>query len=157
MSTPSLPILRSTSTTDDYHLKEVLRKSKSKAAQRVVGNDIPVKIFESFGPSQLKVLDELDRYLKENNIDFIKCSSVGRLSKYYRPGQESPKFYMKVVRSSFGQKNPHHFNINEATDLFDKFSRTHAVNRLHCDFDKLSPKHKESITSLLNSSTEDIS
>jgi hypothetical protein len=29
-------------------------------------------------------------------------------------------------------------NIQEATDLFLKYSESHAVNRIHCDYDDLS-------------------
>ena len=136
---------------DDYHLKEVLRSSQNIWAQRVIQNDIPQKIFESFGSTQLQTLEELEGYFKGSRIDFIRCSSTGRLSKYYESGQEQVKFPMKAIRLFYGHHSPHYFNINDATDLYSKFSKTHSVNRIHCDVEALSPNHQKAINSIIAS------
>ena len=139
---------------DDYHLKKVLRNSQNPWAQRVINNDIPQKIFESFGSSQLTVLGELEHYLMQSDINYIKCSSIGRLSKYYESNRRHTRFPMKVIRSFYGIKKPIYFNINEATDLFNKFSQTHVVNRIHCDIKTVSESHRNAIYSIISSRAE---
>ena len=57
---------------------------------------------------------------------------------------------MKVVRKLFGSDKKVVFGINEATDLFTKFSKAHAVNRLHCEFESLSEKQKKEILGLIH-------
>ena len=139
---------------DDYHLKKVLRNSKNPWAQRVVNNDIPRKIFESFGTSQLGVLEELEEYLGESKISFIKCSSIGRLSKYYESGQDEKEVSLKVIRSFYGSQKSMYFDIGEATDLFSKFSQTHLVNRVHCDIELLTPTQQKAIGSIVSSRSD---
>jgi hypothetical protein len=56
---------------------------------------------------------------------------------------------MKVVRKLFDNDEKVVFNINEATDLFTKFSKSHAVNRLHCEFESLSEIHQKEIKKLI--------
>lgn len=137
---------------DDYHLKKILRQSKNVFAQRVVNNDIPRKIFESFGQTQMDKLRDLENYLKDETIEFIKCSSVGRLSKYYDSQYiETTKFPMKVIRNHFGSDKEIYFNLNDATDLFEKFSQTHTVNRIHCDIETLGEVQQNKIYSILSS------
>lgn len=137
---------------DDHFLLKVLRNSENIWGKRIIRNNIPSKIFETFGPSQDKTIVSLEEYLKGNNIDFIKCSSKGRISKYYEEGSiDSNLFPMKVVRhSSISKKITHIQNINEATDLFEKFSKTHRVTRIHCDFHLLEDKHKKNIEKIIN-------
>lgn len=138
---------------DDHFLMKVLRASKNEWAKKVVMNSIPPKIFETFGPGQLETLEGLEGYLKANKIDYIKCSSSGRLSKYYNEGEEGANRYpIKVVREQpILQGKSFIQNINEATDLFEKFSKSHRVNRIHCEFDELEERHKKAIRELANS------
>ena len=56
---------------------------------------------------------------------------------------------MKVVRKLFNSDEKVMFNINQATDLFTKFSKSHAVNRLHCDFELLTDSQKLNISKLI--------
>lgn len=138
---------------DDHFLMKVLRASDNEWAKKVIRNSIPPKIFETFGVDQLKTLEGLENYLKQNNIDYIKCSSSGRLSKYYIEGREDEnKYPIKVVREQPISKGITFIqNINEATDLFGKFSKSHSVNRIHCDFDQLDNRHQKAIRELANS------
>jgi HD superfamily phosphohydrolase len=71
---------------DDHLLSKFLRKSENKWAQKIVRNQIPRKIFESFSKEDEVKVEKLESFLKENEIDYIKCSSKGRLSKYYESG-----------------------------------------------------------------------
>lgn len=131
---------------DDHFLMKILRNSKDPYAQAVVKNQIPTKIYESFNDQQLKNMDELQNFLEEKGVEFIRCSSKGRLSKYYEEGkQNNNKFSMKVVRKIFGKTAKRYFDIDESTDLFQKFSKSHEINRLHCSIDELSPSLRQEI------------
>jgi HD superfamily phosphohydrolase len=134
---------------DDQYLMKVLKRSKNKYAEAIIKNQVPQKIFESFNDSQEKTLEEIQSYLESENIEFIRSSSSGRLSKYYVDETSISKFPMKVVRKLFNSTESVTFNINEATDLFTKFSKSHAVNRLHCEYEMLSALQKKRIGELI--------
>jgi HD superfamily phosphohydrolase len=134
---------------DDQFLMKTLKRSKNRYAEAIVKNQVPQKIFESFNDGQEKTLEEIQNYLQSENIEFIRSSSSGRLSKYYIGETPISKFPMKVVRKLFNNDSKIIFNINEATDLFTKFAKSHAVNRLHCDFDELTDKQKKALSKLI--------
>ena len=135
---------------DDHHLMKVLRNSDNRWAQMIMRNTIPKKIFETFGHSKNESLLNLENYLKEQNIDYIKCSSSGRLSKYYSNSEEGrTKFPLKVVRAnSIGPKKAVYQDIDEATDLFAKFTDSHTVNRIHCEFERLTEVQQQELIRL---------
>lgn len=135
---------------DDSYLHRVLRKSQNIWAKRIVMNNIPKKILETFGTIHLHQMHELEAFLKSENIDYIKCSSTGRLSKYYSANSPQDIYPMKVMReSSLSKGHKTIKNIQEATDLFLKYSESHAVNRIHCDFDDLKESHKSQILKII--------
>ncbi len=135
---------------DDAYLMRVLKKSDNVWAQRIVKNNIPKKILETFGTVHLHQMHELESYLKSEKIDYIKCSSTGRLSKYYSANSPQNIYPMKVMRESALSKDHKTIkNIQEATDLFLKYSESHAVNRIHCDFDELNQTHKDAILKII--------
>ena len=134
---------------DDHLLMKYLRKSTNPYAQAIVKNKIPKKIFESFNEEQLKTLTKIQDYLDQNKIEYIRCSSQSRLSKYYSPDQLPQSIPLKVVRKCFRQDKEMTFPIEQATDLFQKYSLAHGVTRLHCEFNKLSKEHQMAITNLL--------
>ncbi len=134
---------------DDHYLMKILRASPNNYAQRIVKNQIPQKIYESFNEKQLKQLNKAQKFLEEHNIDFIRCSSASRLSKYYTESETPEEFSMKVVRKTFGRKEKDIKDINKATDLFNKFSKSHAISRLHCDMDNLTPEQKSEVLKLV--------
>ncbi|WP_417335429.1 HD domain-containing protein [Halobacteriovorax marinus] len=136
---------------DDHYLMKIMRNSKNEYAQSIVKNKIPQKIFESFNSEQVLHLEKVQKYLEDQNIDFIRCSSKGRLSKYYSEGNTSNKYSMKVVRKTHGNNKKEYFDIDEATDLFTKFSASHSINRLHCNLDHLSESQKKEIEKLIRS------
>ena len=124
---------------DDAYLYRILKRSQNVWARRISMNNIPKKILETFGSVHLNQMQELESYLKSENIDYIKCSSTGRLSKYYSANSPQNIYPMKVMReSSLSKSHKTLKNIQEATDLFLKYSESHAVNRIHCDYDDLS-------------------
>ncbi len=136
---------------DDHYLMKVMRNSENQYAQAIVKNNIPPKIFESFSEDQLKTLKVVEKYLAGQNIEYIRCSSAGRLSKYYTNDSETKQFSIKVLRDVIGREGYTHSNIDQATDLFHKFSKTHSVNRLHCSLDEVTEEQRKNIMSLLNS------
>ncbi len=135
---------------DDPYLYKVLKHSSNHWAKRIVKNNIPKKILETFGTAHLGQMHELENFLKSENIDYIKCSSSGRLSKYYSANSPQEHYPMKVMRESSLNKNLSSVkNIQDATDLFQKFSESHAVNRIHCDFEELSMSNQKKIMDIL--------
>ncbi len=137
---------------DDPYLYKVLKNSKNEWAQRVVRNDIPKKILETFGGVHMDKMATLEKFFQSENIDYIKCSSKGRLSKYYSASSPQQIYPMKVMRESALSKDYKTIkNIQEATDLFQKYSESHAVNRIHCDFEDLSPLHQKKVMEIIQS------
>lgn len=134
---------------DDHFLMKVLKRSKNKYAEAVIKNQVPQKIYESFNEGQEKTLEEIQQFLESEKIEYIRSSSSGRLSKYYSAETTTNKFPMKVVRKLFNSDEKITFNINEATDLFTKFSKSHAVNRLHCEYELLTEAQKRKISELI--------
>ncbi|MBY0517901.1 MAG: HD domain-containing protein [Bacteriovoracaceae bacterium] len=134
---------------DDPHLWKILRHSQDPWAKRVVRNDIPRKVMETFGPTGIPQMEELENYLKQSQIDYIKCSSKGRLSKYYADSTPTNTFPMKVLKEAPMGGKLRHINVNQATDLFDKYSKSHAVTRLHLDFELLSSEHQKSVLKIV--------
>ena len=104
-------------------------------------------LFESFNDTQTKQLQVVQDYLESEGIEYIRCSSKGRLSKYY--GEEhGNKYSMKVARKTLGNSKTEYFDINKATDLFTKFAEAHSINRLHCNTDLLSESQMAKIAEL---------
>jgi hypothetical protein len=57
---------------------------------------------------------------------------------------------MKVMRESSLSKSHRTIkNIQEATNLFQKFSESHAVNRIHCDFEELTNPQQTQILKII--------
>lgn len=135
---------------DDHFLMKILRSSSNPYAKAIVKNKIPEKIYESFNKSQLQNLLKVENYLRSENIDFIRCSSSGRLSKYYGQEMSAQNFPIKVVRKTLGSRRPIFKNINQATDLFSKFSESHAINRIHCDIESLSRQQRQEVLKIIS-------
>ncbi len=136
---------------DDHFLMKVLKRSKNKYADAIIKNQVPQKIFESFNDKQEKHLEIIQEFLIKENIEYIRSSSSGRLSKYYVEEESISKYPMKVVRKLFGSNDKITFDIDQATDLFTKFAKAHAVNRLHCDLESLSSSQSRQLLELINS------
>jgi HD superfamily phosphohydrolase len=136
---------------DDAYLYRVLKNSSNIWAKRIVKNSIPKKILETFGVGHLPQMYQLEAFLKSENIDYIKCSSKGRLSKYYSATSPQTHYPMKVIRESslLSVNHTSMKNIQEATDLFQKYSESHAVNRIHCDFEELTPIVQKKIQEII--------
>jgi hypothetical protein len=135
---------------DDHYLMKILRKSKNPYARDLIQNKIPQKIFESFNKTQLKQLEKVRLFLEQEDIEYIKCSSSSRLSKYYKSNStKETTLQLKVVRKTYENSKVIYFNIDEATDLFQKFSKSHAINRLHCEMKNLNEKQKRNLKNLI--------
>lgn len=134
---------------DDHLLLKALKKSKNIWAKRILDNNIPKKILETFGPEQKGKIEKLEAFLQDRGIEYISCSSKGRLSKYYTDKKIEPNS-IKVIRSGFETLpgNNEILPIGEATDLFSKYSQVHEVNRIHCDIEELEEKDLKEIHSI---------
>ena len=135
---------------DDHYLMKILRKSKNSYAKNLVSNKIPPKIYESFNKTQTQKLDSIQSFLKEEKIDYIKCSSSSRLSKYYKRNSASIRLpSLQVVRKTYKDSKISYSNIEDATDLFQKFSESHAITRLHCEIEGLNKNQKDHLSKLI--------
>lgn len=136
---------------DDHFLLKVLKSSKNIWARRIVLNNIPEKVFESFGNKDLETMARLETYLQKNKIPYLAGSSKNRLSKYYTAGRddESYPYSLKVIRKGRSGNILRVENIDQATDLYKKFKDTHEVNRIHCDFEELENSNKKDIIEIL--------
>lgn len=133
---------------DDHFLMKIMRNSKNRYANEIVRNEIPAKVYESFNEDQKSHLEKVQEYLASENIEYIRCSSRGRLSKYYEEHDTSTDYAMKVVRNFYGSDKKEMFNINRATDLFQKFSKSHEINRLHCYTETMTEKQLKELAKL---------
>jgi uncharacterized protein len=134
---------------DDHYLMSVLRSSSNPYAQAVVNNQIPPKVCESFNQGQLAQLNKVRQYLEEEGVEYIHSSSQGRLSRYYHDSQNYHPSIL-VVRSITGVKEAEYTDIFKATDLFEKFSQAHAVNRLHFDMESLNFSVRKKIMQIIS-------
>ena len=134
---------------NDYQLMKTIQESQNKYAQAIVKNQIPTKIYESFNLEENEILNKIQMFLKNENIEYIKCSSRGKLSRY-NTGNEY-RAPIKVVRTLYGGQKKIYSNIQEATKLFQQFKEHHEVTRLHCDIEGLSDSVKKRILELITS------
>jgi len=135
---------------DDHFLMKALRNSKNPFAKRIINNNIPQKVFESFNIEQEIKLDNITKYCDQEDIDYIHCSSSSRLSKYYGNENSDIKYPLKVIRSGFGIDENQYSDIEKTTKLFQKFSKSHSISRLHLDVEDLSSAQKAQLLELIN-------
>jgi HD superfamily phosphohydrolase len=134
---------------DDHYLMKILRNSKNRYAQDIVKNKIPDKIYESFNLDQLDHLNDIQDFLNKNQVEYIRCSSRGRLSKYYESNSNEVKgFPMKVIRKLYNSSSDSSMQINQATKLFEKFAKSHEIDRLHCDLSPISTQVRQELERL---------
>ena len=136
---------------DDYSLVEALRTSSNRYARRIVENRIPPKVYESFNDDQLECLEAIQGCLEDNGIDFIRCSSAGRLSRYSSYDYAVVCYPIQVARKEYFKKGVSYLDLAKATDLFKKYHKVHAVDRLHFDIGTLDPKVRKKIEMLVAS------
>jgi len=129
---------------DDHYLQEILKKSGNFWSKKITKNHIPDKIFERFGVNDIEQEKKIESILSNENIDFIKCESKGRLSKYSGKNSYYP---IKVVK----QYNKSIIDIFKATDLFSRYSTNHSVTRIHCYKSNLSNLALNKINEILKS------
>jgi hypothetical protein len=136
---------------DDHHLLKTLKKSNNQWAKRVIENDIPEKVFEAFGATEQDKAQKIQDFFETENIDYIVCSSSGRLSKYYQESRPQTLYPIQVARkNSIFNKEYSYIDIHEATDLFDKFKKAHTVIRIHTDIKDLTVDQKEKLSVIIN-------
>ena len=132
---------------NDYQLMKTIQESGNKYARAIVKNQIPIKIYESFNQEQNEVLNDIQLFLENENIEYIKCSSRGKLSRY-NTGNEY-RVPIKVVRTLYNGKKKLYSDIQEVTNLFQQFKEHHEVTRLHCDIEQLPTTIKKRLLELI--------
>ncbi len=125
---------------DDHYLTNVLRKSSNPWAKLIVANNIPTKIFETYGEEDTDKMEEIKQLLSSNKIEFIYSASIGRLSKYHQESEHekktAPTFLpIKIKKSYPGRQNKPLENLSEATQVYGRFKDAHAITRLHAFLD----------------------
>ena len=134
---------------DDYYLQKVMLRENSDLIKRFLSGSIPDKVFESFTEDQHQLIKPLEIFLKENHIDYIKCESKNRVSKYYSLESKKTAYPIKVVRKNRYSGTMTTKNINEVTSLYEKYQETHMVNRVHLDLHRLKPEYKKKIFEII--------
>ncbi len=136
---------------DDHFLTKVLRDSKNKWAKNIVSNKIPPKIFETYGHEHedQNKMEQLKTILTDAEVDFIYSESVGRLSKYHNieSAQQSlvgSNFFPIKIKKSYPRAgDAGHLNLNDSTQVYDRFKDTHSITRLHAFMDSHSSLSKK--------------
>lgn len=126
---------------DDHYLTNILRQSKNPWAKKIVKNDIPEKIFETFANSDEEKFKKIVEILQVKKIEYIICESKGRLSKYY--AETSIPSYPLMMKKQYPNKDKEYLPVSEATQLYKRYSDAHAVKRLHADLPYNEPWIKE--------------
>ncbi len=126
---------------DDHYLTNILRQSSNPWAKKIVKNDIPEKIFETFANSDENKFKKIVDILKQKNMEYIICESKGRLSKYYTETQIAA--YPLMMKKQYPSKEHPYVAVSEATQLYKRYSDAHAVKRLHVDLPFHEPWIKE--------------
>ena len=116
---------------DDHFLTGILRQSSNKWAKKIVTNDIPEKIFETFANSNENKFSAIVKILDQHKMEYIICESKGRLSKYYSDSQ-GPS-YPLMMKKQYPVPHSSYVPVSEATQLYKRYSDAHAVKRLHVD------------------------
>lgn len=134
---------------DDAFLLKFLKNSFNPWAKKIIKNEIPPILYESRGVDT-HIVDQLTTYLEDQKIEFLKCSSKGRISKYYSDEEfDQEKFPMKVIKHQIGTDKKKVTNLHSATNLFQKFSEAYSVTRLHTDFSHLNSNQQKNIRQIL--------
>ena len=126
---------------DDHFLFQILSQSTNTWAQRICHLQLPPKIFEYFGNQtadkfQFKTWQKI---LKKNDLDFIIGTSEGRLSKYAH-NKNLHNDPIQVFRENINGQKIQIRPINECTDLYEKYAKSHAIGRIHLDYEQLPTK-----------------
>lgn len=132
---------------DDHYLAKILRKSSNRWAKGIVNNIVPEKVYESFKAEDSRLI-KLETYLKQENIEYIKCSSKGRLSKYYQ--EEEPELSFPIfVEKQYPLNGKRFESISLVTNLYERYSQVHSIERIHCDVNSLCMKERKEIEDIL--------
>ena len=135
---------------DDHYLTKILRNSSNRWAKGIITNVVPEKVFESFDDSDER-LQIIENYFDKHQIEYIKCSSKGRLSKYYTEAQADPNELSIYVVKQYPNKNNRYQPISQATSLYERYSQAHAITRLHCDWEALDQTHRNELDRIIRS------
>ncbi len=135
---------------DDYFFKESMKKSTNKTAKKLIQGDLPSKVMESTNGHHEYLMKSIQSFFEKENISYHYTSSRGQLSNYYLKNSSSffpIKIVDEYVLNSTLKKQQ---SISEGSDLYQKFSAAHHIERLHCDIDTLTHEQNKFLYKMIN-------
>ncbi|MEE2961354.1 MAG: HD domain-containing protein [Myxococcota bacterium] len=116
--------------TDDVFMWNQLRKSENEWAKRVVERRSYRLLFEQHNYGHEATTEVLEKQLSLGKVDFMKSSSQGVLSKYFKHGAitQPP---LVVLEPELGRIS----RIEDYTPLYKRFEEVVGLTRLYCDSD----------------------
>jgi HD superfamily phosphohydrolase len=120
---------------DDNHLIDILKKSSHPLAKNILKNRIPDRIFESSSKEEESILKKIENFMQEEKIEYFKCSSSSRISKY-DTGNHLP---LKVVAATKIS------DITTVSNSFKKLAGNYQVTRVYAYPEALSRSNLRNI------------
>jgi len=113
---------------DDYSLHSVMGKSENQWAKMISARQPYKMLYESHEQKNVEV-GSLEKKLREKDIDVIRASSTGRLSKYYSGDASSTEPIFVIDKDNLSRQSV--TRIEETTQIFDKYQDARKIERLY--------------------------
>lgn len=121
---------------DDYRLHNTIRKSPNRWAQMIAKRQ-PFKMLYQSHDQDAGQVTSLEKDLKKSELEYIRVSSKGHLSKYYGPEDKERDDDIFVVDSD-RQKDSSVQKIEDCTEIFKKYQTARKIERLYVEKSSLS-------------------
>ncbi len=112
---------------DDFRLHNQMGVSQNRWASLIAKRQPYRRIFESH--ESRDHISKAEKVLKDNDIDVIRASSTGRLSKYYAADSAKSEPIFVVDKDNPTQTKTH--RIEETTQIFSKYEEARKIERLY--------------------------
>ncbi|MBN8554933.1 MAG: HD domain-containing protein [Deltaproteobacteria bacterium] len=128
---------------DDYWLRSRLRQTQNPWAKRIIEQK-PYKMLLEIHSEQNEeaktYADDLERKLKDANINYFRSSSTGLLSRYAQAGakvQSNPIYavYRDPRFLSSHKPGTTHELLSQATELFQRYRNSRIIDRVYAERD----------------------
>jgi HD superfamily phosphohydrolase len=124
---------------DDYRLHSHLNESKNLWAE-MISQRTPFRMLFESDEQNSQEIPKLENALNSKNIEFIKASSTGRLSKYYGDDKNNSEGIFVVDKESPLSRKV--ARIEETTEIFVKYRNARKIERLYVSRDDYSDAQK---------------
>jgi HD superfamily phosphohydrolase len=113
---------------DDYRLQTHMNESSNHWAKLIASRQPYRMLFESHGAKNSEI-KKLEGALTQAEIEVIKSSSTGKLSKYYAgEGEQAEPIF---VVDQDGSSKPKVHLIEKTTEIFEKYREARHIERLY--------------------------